>query len=101
MINMIYKENTRINSDKENVMINLVTGQGRTGKKGTWCSMDMVVIYAVMLYSSKGFPSIPCLSLHSSMKAEPQAGIPLVCVFFFYFKCSILSAPNVLPSSCL
>ncbi len=31
-------------------------------------------IHAVMLYWSKGFPSISCLSLHSSMKAEPSAG---------------------------
>ena len=47
--------------------------------KGAWAKGELGVpwlfIHAVMLYSRKGFPSISCLSLHSSMKAEPLKAV--------------------------
>ncbi len=38
------------------------------------CGSSWLLIQAIMLYRNNGFPFIPCLQLHSSMKAEPESG---------------------------
>ncbi len=48
--------------------------QGKDGQVRRELGVSWLFIHAVMLYWSKGFPSISCLSLHSSMKAEPSYG---------------------------